>query len=354
MTELVNDSLVTKGKNNFNLLRLLAALGVIITHAYALLGLPERDFVAIVTHGLLSFSRLGVYVFFVISGFLIAYSLSHSSSILNFFWKRLLRIFPALIVVLILTVFVVGPTITKAPLKTYFTQLGTYHYLLGGISLYDTQHQLLGVFTDNPHPGVNGSLWTLPYEWTCYVLLACSLWFIKKRRAWVLGALILVSIALRVLIGHYQIGLVIDFLHLDSRQFLLFNTLFLLGALALEMRHTIKFRWIGATVLAVGLVILSFYYKKLSFYWMLVAVPYITIWLASLPLTNRLGRWFNDQDFSYGFYIYAFPVSQILVAYFKNNLSVLTLAVFTTLLTFPLAFLSWHFIERPCLKFKKG
>ena len=87
----------------------MATVGVVVTHSYALLGLPEKDFLTKVTNSLLSFSRLGVYAFFVISGFLIANSLWHSENIKSFFWKRFLRIFPALIVVISITTFIVGP-----------------------------------------------------------------------------------------------------------------------------------------------------------------------------------------------------------------------------------------------------
>ena len=98
----MSDPLITRTSNNFNLLRLLAAFGVIITHSYTLLGFAEKDLLTKMTNGLLSFSRLGVYVFFVISGFLVANSLWNSKNTASFFWKRFLRIFPALFVVLFL------------------------------------------------------------------------------------------------------------------------------------------------------------------------------------------------------------------------------------------------------------
>ena len=91
-------------KNNFDFLRLIFASFVIITHSYPLSGIKECDFICQLTFGQVSFSYVGVKGFFVISGYLIFQSLQRSENIFDYFWKRLLRLFPALIVVLFLTV----------------------------------------------------------------------------------------------------------------------------------------------------------------------------------------------------------------------------------------------------------
>ncbi len=345
-----NDRLVSRDQNNFNLLRLLAALGVIITHSYALLGLPERDILHTATHGLLSFSRLGVYVFFVISGFLIANSLEHSPTAGSFFWKRFLRIFPALAVVLALTVFVLGPIMTVEPLRQYFSHLGTYRYLVGGLTLYGLIYTLPGVFVNNIYPrAVNGSLWTLPYEWTCYVALACLASLFKKRRAVTVALFIVAILGIRVLVGHFRAGLVIPVLNLDTRQLIEWGILFFFGVLALDARKYIQFTFVPAFIFAVELFLLR---GKLGYYWMLVAIPYITFYLASLPLPEKIFRLFTKFDYSYGVYIYAFPVGQLVAGAFGRSLNVASLAALTMLGTLPLAMASWYLIEKPMLKLK--
>ena len=349
---LATDPLVTRDQNHFNLLRLLAALGVIFTHSYALLGFAEHDLIAKATNGLLSFSRLGVYMFFVISGFLVANSFWHSPTIYNFFWKRFLRIFPALAVVLFLTTFIAGPLLSTVSFKEYFSRPGTYHYLIGGLSLYDTQYALPGVFKTNPHPGVNGSLWTLAYEWTCYVLLALLLIPFRNRRKTALIVLIATLMVTRLLIGRYQIFQVIGFLKLDSRQLLLFASYFFMGALGLELRKYLQFKPILAGLLITAFCVLAQINKNILFYAMLVLIPYVTLSIASMRAPKFFLR-FTHIDYSYGMYIYAFPISQILVFYFRNYLSVPTLAITTIILTLPLAILSWHFIEKTFLRFKK-
>jgi len=347
------DVLLSRDKNSFNLLRLLAAVGVIITHSYALLGLPEKDWLTHITNGLLSFSRLGVYVFFVISGFLVANSLWNSVSLKSFFWKRFLRIFPALFVVLFLTTFVIGPLITTSTLGEYFNRPGTYHYFLGGLSLYDTQYELSGVFKSNPRIGVNGSLWTLPYEWTCYVFLAFLMWPFKNRRLFGAAFMVTLLMALRLLIGRYQIFQVIDFLKLDSRQLLLFGAFFFLGVLGLELRKYLKFKPIFSLFLFAALCLASFINRNITFYFVLLVVPYITLSFASIALPQKILTFFSSIDYSYGLYIYAFVVGQILVHFFYKYLSVPYLAILTIIFTLLFAILSWHLVEKPLLKLKR-
>lgn len=347
------DPLLSRANNNFNLLRLLAAFGVIITHSYTLLGFAERDLIARATNGLLSFSRLGVYVFFVISGCMVASSLWNSKSIVSFFWKRFLRIFPALFVVLFFTVFLAGPFLTSVPLKEYFLQPGSYHYLLGGSILYDIQYTLLGVFTDNPTRGVNGSLWTLPYEWTLYVILACLVVPLKKKRVIKLLVFIGILLLLRVLVGRYLIFQIIQPLNLDTRQLLLWGVLFFSGTLSLELREYFKFNFLLSLALVLFLVWMSFVNKKASLYVMLAVVPYITISLASVQLPKQIMEFFSRFDYSYGFYIYAFLIGQILVHLFGAHLEVWSLALLTIITTMPFAMASWYLVEKPFIKLKR-
>lgn len=91
-------------KNNFDFLRLIFASLVIVTHSYALLGLVENDLFMQISQ-VYPFSYIAVRGFFVISGYLIFQSLIRSGSLISYFWNRFLRLFPALIVVLFLTVF---------------------------------------------------------------------------------------------------------------------------------------------------------------------------------------------------------------------------------------------------------
>src|SRR5208283_3914854 len=161
--------------NNFNLIRLMAALAVIVTHSFPVLGLPpDRGF---------AFDNLGrwlgdvaIDVFFVTSGFLVTGSLFNRGSLIAFLWARALRIYPALWVMLALTVLVLAPALTSLTLPEYFSAPKTYEYfskcatLIGGV-----RWSLPGLFEATPLKGeFNGSLWTLPVELRLYLTLAAG------------------------------------------------------------------------------------------------------------------------------------------------------------------------------------
>ena len=339
--------LTDKNKNNFNIIRLLAAVGVVITHSYAVLGRPEKDWLYQISHGLLSFSRLGVYVFFVISGFLITQSLERSSSILSFYWKRFLRIFPALVVVIFITVFVVGPLLTTLHVGDYFKNSTTYRYL-GGLTLYRITHKLPGVFTDNLRPNtINASLWTLPYEWTCYVLLSMMFLFIKKQKRFFL----LLSFFILMILNYFldlHSGLIIPIVWLDLYHLLNYGLFFFSGTILYLYRDKIKFVWYYPILILILLWFSSFY--NWGIYILYCFLGYLILYLATLKLPAQ--KFFQSRDYSYGMYIWAFLIQQILSRYFSACLNVWELCVLTILCTLPIAMFSWHLVEKPILQYK--
>ena len=138
--------------NNFNLIRLAAALSVIFSHSVAVLGLPSsREF--FFDHLGLSLAEMAVDVFFVTSGFLVTGSLVNRGDVIAFLWARALRIYPAIWVMLVLTVFALAPALTTLPLADYFTSPKTHEYfakcatLIGGV-----RYSLPGVFETNAAP----------------------------------------------------------------------------------------------------------------------------------------------------------------------------------------------------------
>lgn len=154
-------------KNNFTLLRIAAAFLVFYGHGYILFGTPGPNSVLFRA---VSPGALGVSIFFSISGYLIAASWDRDGNVWRFFIKRALRIFPALIVVVVLSIFCLGGALTTLEAKTYFLHSDTYRYLLN-IPL-KAHFSLPGVFAHTPYPNVvNGSLWSLFPEVLMYVLI---------------------------------------------------------------------------------------------------------------------------------------------------------------------------------------
>jgi peptidoglycan/LPS O-acetylase OafA/YrhL len=121
-------------------------------------------------------AEIAVNVFFVLSGYLVTRSLLGHNDILDYILARALRIYPALIVLVLLTVFVLGPLTTTLALDDYFNTRSVYGYLVYdsvALSLFHTRFELPGVFENLPYAGiVNGSLWNLPWEMLMYGLLA--------------------------------------------------------------------------------------------------------------------------------------------------------------------------------------
>ncbi|MCE9537429.1 MAG: acyltransferase, partial [Nitrospirae bacterium] len=167
--------------NNFNLLRIVAAFAVLVTHSFALaIGTgaaePFRDSLG------MTMGTMAVDVFFVTSGFLVTGSLLARQNARQFLWARFLRVFPALLVMLLLTVFGLGPLLTSWPLAAYLTDSGTYGYLLKCATLVSgVWYNLPGVFDDNPFKhAVNGSLWSLPYEIRMYAIVL-MVWLVCRK-----------------------------------------------------------------------------------------------------------------------------------------------------------------------------
>lgn len=164
----------TSRVNNLNFIRFVAALMVIVSHCYAVvLGGDAGSYLLKFTGNRLSPGGVSVGVFFLFGGFLIARSCEHHPEAKKFFSARILRLFPELLFVVILTAFVFGPLFSTLSPAEYFTNTQTYKYLLNGALIM--VHQLPGVFINNPSGDVvNAALWTLPVEFICYILCFIS------------------------------------------------------------------------------------------------------------------------------------------------------------------------------------
>ncbi len=343
-------------QNNFDFLRLVAAVGVIVTHSYALLGFPEGDFVVKLTHGVTSWSRLGVWTFFIISGYLITLSALRSHSFFEYWVKRSLRIFPGLLVLVCVTAFVVGPLVTELPWMTYFMDRHTYGYLKN-ITLYGIRIELPGVFLHNPYPAfpraVNGSLWTLAYEFTLYLLPALFI-FAKKSLRFVRIVLLFTFIILALSHNWWSPRLVnqgIPVLLLNAWHLLNLGIFFLGGVLLALFKDHLRFRGLYATF-GIILFLLLCWFTKLGPIAAYLLLPYCILGVAYAKFSTA--KFMRFGDISYGIYIYAFLIQQTLIyLFFKDYKSPFLLSLATLCVVVPIAYLSWRFIEKPALQWKK-
>jgi len=125
-TNLLLSDVLKRGGNNFDVLRLIAACAVIVGHAYAIAPQPPLQDTVLT---LLKFDysgSLAVKFFFFLSGLLVSDSIIRRPDTFQFLTRRAFRIFPGLIVCLMISVFLVGPVFTKLPINDYFAQTETW------------------------------------------------------------------------------------------------------------------------------------------------------------------------------------------------------------------------------------
>jgi peptidoglycan/LPS O-acetylase OafA/YrhL len=331
--------------NNFNLLRMLAASSVLISHAYPI-SVGDGTTEPLESTLKISLGTLAVLTFFAISGFFISQSFERRHSFADFWVVRILRIYSALLMVLLLTIFVVGPIFTTLRLGTYYFDNAIWLYLPRNLSLKWLQYDLPGVFRDNPYPAaINGSLWTLFYEVTCYAAVAVVGVSGLTTRGW----------RFKVFLGIYIVGYLalklIDWrTHLLERSPLLENfhqlTLpFVVGMVFYRFRRYLPLN-VTLCALAGGGVLLMHdgpWFGEI----LVIAWSYWIFYLGYLPV-RQLMVYNSIGDYSYGMYIYAFPLGQITAAVWVG-ISPLGLMAVSFPATLALAVLSWHLLERRAL-----
>ena len=355
--------------NNFNLVRLMAAGLVLVSHSWPLTGTPGEPLERIADFSL---GHLGVDIFFVVSGFLVTGSLL-DRPMRSFLRARALRIFPALAANSFGTALVIGPLVTALPWGRYFATWDTWRYALQNAVTWPmgVSWWLPGVFLGNPGgPAVNGALWSLPWELTMYVMLA-GLGALLVRTAplspgthaapHASGApsrarpatprlqLAVFAIAGLATLGH---GLN-EACSLSSRFEIvqglrLVALFFTAGALQFvrdRVRLTTAFLAVAVAMFLTSLTLGGAWSALYA-----ASLTYLVLWLALVPggplrLYNRLG------DYSYGFYLWQFPIQQWIMLR-RPATTQPELVAYAVPATLALAILSWHLVESRALAFK--
>ncbi|MBV2135393.1 MAG: acyltransferase [Candidatus Thiodiazotropha sp. (ex Ctena orbiculata)] len=333
--------------NNFNLLRLCAAVSVVFTHSFALLGLGEENDPIYQLTGI-NASGYGLATFFIISGFLVTKSLNNRKSLWLFAKARILRLYPALILSLAFCLLIIGATFTTLAISNYLSSPQTLDFLVSNLNM-PVIHKTLalpGVFVGNHNPYVNGALWTLAWESIFYIVLAAMglTKLINYRPLMIVIALS--AILLYIFAQGYNLSA--DAIITGG---IGFGALFAAGACMHLYRNRILLGWSLLLGLVAGVLLISSFLNGYLFTTLeYLAMIYVVIALAYLPkgkilLFNRLG------DYSYGMYVFHFPIMQSLVQLMKIDSPYLLFAA-TLAVTTPFAILSWHFIEKRALRLK--
>lgn len=328
----------------FDGLRLLAASAVLFGHSYALARAGGAEPLLELTGGNLGLGEVAVLTFFAMSGYLVTQSWISDPSPVRFMARRTLRIVPALALVIGVSFALIGPLTTQLHLPDYYSNPHAWTYLAKAL-IYPTQYGLPGVFEKNPYPiVVNGSLWTLRLEFGLYVVVAALGYLGLSRFRWVNVALAALSWAAVAVLMQTGVLSGMPFHHQAVVLFLNAVPFFAGAALAQSnLDSRIFFGITAALVLATALSIHTPYLTLL----LIASLPFATILIARYG-TCDLRRF---GDYSYGIYLFAFPVQQTVV-YFLPDIEPVQLSLVAGVATFACAFLSWHLVEKHALALK--
>lgn len=328
--------------NNFNLIRMLAAAGVLVSHAFPIASGPGtlQPFEAATGFTL---GWICVAIFFAISGFLITRSFDRKPHIESWLAARIMRLFPGLLVVSILIALLYGPAFTTLALADYFRSPATYLYVPRNVTLVSLQYGLPGVFVTNPYPlAINGSLWTLVHEVGCYfgVFLAGVLGLLASRRMFA-GVLVLYFAAYLTM----ALPGVAETIHPKIFALRSLSFPFAVGMAFYVWREQIRLSY----AVAVGLAVVAALLRPTLLFApaFMIAIAYAIFVLAYRP-GGFLRRYNALGDYSYGIYIYAFPVQQALVAAL-GPMSPAENILMAFPITLLIAIASWTLVEKPSL-----
>lgn len=336
-------------KNNFDLLRLLAAFQVLFSHTSAHL---FSEYGYIFSNTVLLFQKIihyfpGVPVFFLISGFLIAMSYQNNSDLKDYIKNRILRIYPALYINIFLGVLILY-------LFGYVTfNREFFLWLIAQMSII--QFYNAEMFRSFGVGVINGSLWTISVE-LCFYIALPILFLIYKKSKLLIGFIFIISFSLWV----YDLTSTKEIFYnkfLHSTIFPYFF-LFLFGMGFYKFYDRLvrylenKFLW-WLLIYPSFILIAEFLNIATNpliqlFQWIIFSFFIFSFAYSFKELSNRLLR---GNDYTYGVYIYHMLIINIFVH--LNLTGKIEYFWFVVLLSLISGVLSWHFIERPFLKLKK-
>lgn len=331
----------------FDHIRLVAAVIVLLHHCRGL-QYPDiqNDPLLHYSAGHMDFGRFAVVIFFAISGFLVTPSLLRVGSVVDYAVHRTVRIFPGLIVNVILSMLVLGPILTTHSLMLYFADSHLYLYAKNVLTL--TVRYLPGVVSGDGSPLIiNGALWTLHFEVLCYIALAVfSVVGLLRRRSlflalWGASYAIYIAISINPALASFLFDRFSTFVSL----FVYFGS----GVLLCLFRERIPFSPVLAcTALALALAVLPWGGGSIV---MPICLPYVAMFcgLSFLP-----GKALLRHDLSYGVYLIHAPILIAFGLAFPNMHIWWIGAATVFAVTLVLAYASWIFVEGPALRRKKA
>lgn len=328
----------------FDSLRLWLAFSVLLIHSFAVAQHDQGLSLRLWNGPLRPLFLAIVPMFFGLSGFLVTGSAMRTRSMKAFLALRLLRLLPALSVEVTLSALILGPLLTVLPLGLYFTDPLFFSYF--GNIVGHVQFFLPGLFTTAPMAGVvNLSLWTIMPEYCCCAfmlfLMASGALFDRQKMAIIAG----------IVLGILGVGnSLFDLAETDTMYgapVLLMS--FTMGIVAYQWRERIPVH--GGVFAAAAVALYGAWSFRGTAVLGLIPLTYCMAYLGVQPLPRL--KLFPQGDYSYGVYLYGFPIQQALVVLFPALKIWWALFSAAALVVLAIAMASWHFVERPALSLKR-
>ncbi len=357
MTTLGEKLAANKGiGQGFDFLRIALAVMVLLNHSFLIV---DGSYDRLARNNLWCVFNAILPMFFALSGFLITGS-AQRLKLKDFLINRSIRIVPALAVDIFVSSLLIGVIFTTMPLHEYFQDKKFLHYFLNVIGFI--HYELPGVFESNPFPGqVNGSLWTVPFEIGCYALMSCLILLnavnYKLKIIITSGAFIAASYALGYWFSVHANPLATPTpLHNYANNFVsergnYLYFYFLGGALLYVIREHVPCSKILAGLSATLIIFFGLWpigdFTKLI---LMLPIAYVTVYVGVLPIPKI--PFYSRGDYSYGVYLYGYPLQQVLILLLPG-LSIAVHFALSLICASTVALFSWHCIEKPILKIRK-
>lgn len=338
-------------ENAFGFLRLLFASLVIVSHIPQQATGDDRYEPLRAVFGTVSFGGLAVFGFFIISGYLIAGSAETKRSSLDYMVKRIARIYPAFIVASLVCIFVVAP-LSGAPsvgLKQVITSVARIAFL--------QPPEVAGTFSGTHHPALNGSMWTISYEFRCYVLmlLFAAMGLLQARYvapAIAAALLLIAALTPEHVFAAFDAGSLHPGLFVGRlKSAIQFTAMFFAGAAFYVFKEHVRLTH-GGALIAAALLLVGLSGQLLAEIAIATAGGYLIFYIAQIGGHTWLSKINNKNDISYGIYLYAWPIGKLVMWYWPDlNLAVVVVA--TLMLSIVCGLASWFAIEKPVMQIIK-
>ncbi len=335
------DKYLDKENNNLDLVRYVLAAMVIFGHGqylnkgdYSTLGDPIVSFANFSSSG-----DFAVKVFFFISGLVITSSVLRNPSAFYFIVSRIFRLFPALIFVVFVTAFIIGPLLSELTLSNYFGSNIPFKYFMNN-SFLKAQYRLPGLFLTNTTPDVNGSLWTLVIEFRFYLVLLSVHLLINMRKRFIISVMIISLFIDNIMFNGNLIAFLGDRGDVNHLPYA-----FALGVFFRLNSDKINLNWLKVLAL-----LYLFYFFKNAIFAHVIYIVFICTLCLYLAISPWIMKYKLKRDLSYGVYLWGFVAQQITYQLF-GTLSLFMHVFIALIMATVLAYITNILVEKPGINF---